>query len=268
MSDMQFLLSYLGPNATAVFTTGVGGYSVGSYCCDNGPGLNLGLHVHDDCNIVHKNRQKLSDFFGVNFAFMNQIHSNIVATFSSSCSDIPTADAIVVTRDSSENIKSADSAMKPFVPTVLVADCTPVLLSDKSGSVSVAVHVGRLGMQTGVLPNAIEKMFDLGVHSRDIYAAIGPSICGNCYEVSEQVYIDCTSKEPSSAWSTPQKTSAINVRKAVRDQLCRYNISHVSDLDICTFENSEFYSYRRNNVCGRQAGFVINKSAFELLNYK
>ncbi|QPK94431.1 peptidoglycan editing factor PgeF [Actinomyces sp. zg-332] len=249
MSNMQFLYAPLGPNSKAVFTTNLGGVSLGSYAGKDDGGLNLGKHVGDDSEKVELNRRQVADFFEVEFAFMDQTHTDIVQI----CEDeysLCNADSIVV-------IHKNRMSERVLVPTVMVADCVPVLLSNRKGDISAAVHVGRQGMVNQILPKTLNKLFEMGIKSEELYAAIGPSICGNCYEVDEKVYVDCVSVEPNSAWLTPQKTDAINVYNAVLDQLSRNNIVNIETVDVCTFEDDRFYSYRRSKVCGRQIGFVL-----------
>lgn len=246
---MHFLYGYLGPNAKAVFTTNIGGNSLGEYSDEQGLGLNLGNHVGDSPEKVSLNRSQVEQYFDVKLAFMDQTHTNIVQCVSEENYSLENADAIIIMSD--KNTKTS------LVPTVMVADCTPVLLANKEGNITAAVHVGRPGMVKQILPKTIEKFLELGVEPGHIYACIGPSICGNCYEVDEQTYVDCVGVEPNSAWVTPQNTNAINVRKAVEDQLKRNKVLNIASVEVCTFENDVFYSYRRAKVCGRQAGFVL-----------
>ena len=68
---------------------------------------------------------------------------------------------------------------------MLVADCTPVLLADPEAGVVGAVHAGRPGMVSGIVDVAVARMRELG--ARDISAVVGPSVCGRCYEVPEEL---------------------------------------------------------------------------------
>lgn len=246
---MQLIPAYLGPNATGIFTTNIKGYSQGEYAGLGCAGLNLADHVGDDSTAVDMNRQLIQQRFGIKLAFMQQTHSDIVQVVQGDDYQLCECDSIV---SNSKELKSQ------YPPAVLIADCTPVLLADESGLLRAAVHVGRKGMQNQILPKTLEYFFQSAVRPEQIYAAVGPAICGNCYPVAEEVYVDCLKDEPGSAWKTPQGLQAVNVRKAVLEQLRRNGVDNITDINICTYENENFYSYRRSEITGRQCGFVLD----------
>ena len=71
---------------------------------------------------------------------------------------------------------------------VLGADCVPVFIVDTEKRVVSAVHAGWKGTVNDIAGAAIEKMkSEFGTCLKDIKAVIGPSICQDCYEVSEDV---------------------------------------------------------------------------------
>jgi len=77
---------------------------------------------------------------------------------------------------------------------VLVADCTPVLLVDRVAGVAAAMHAGRPGMMSGIVGRTVDAMADLGASS--ISAAVGPSVCGRCYEVPEAMRAQAGRDQP------------------------------------------------------------------------
>ena len=72
-----------------------------------------------------------------------------------------------------------------LVLCVLVADCVPVLLTDPVAGVVAAVHAGREGVRTGVVPATLSAMASLGARARHVTALLGPAVCGRCYEVPD-----------------------------------------------------------------------------------
>lgn len=71
---------------------------------------------------------------------------------------------------------------------ILTADCVPVLLHDKRKGVIAAIHAGWKGTAGRIVKKSIEKMAEVyGCDIRDIEAYIGPSICGRCFEVGNEV---------------------------------------------------------------------------------
>lgn len=208
---------------------------------DAGAG-NLALHVGDDGPSVMRRREELNAAAGIaprRFQYMNQVHGNHVAVVESAA-PAPTADAMV-----SRSIPLA----------VMVADCIPlVLVGDGSaGPVLGAVHAGRPGLASGVIPAALDQLRTAG--ARDIRAWLGPSICGNCYEVPAELRADVAAVVPS-AWSTTSwGTPALDLPAGAASQL------EAADVQIeyrgpCTLETDALYSYRRDRQSGRFAGLA------------
>ena len=71
---------------------------------------------------------------------------------------------------------------------VYSADCFGVLLADKNKKAVAAVHSGWRGTVGKIGEVTVRKMVEsFGCRPEDILAAVGPSICQDCYEVSEDV---------------------------------------------------------------------------------
>lgn len=208
-------------------------------------GLNLGGHVGDDRGAVEANRVRLARAFGVgrdHLMFMAQTHGCDVVTVDGPWTgEPPPADALVTTRP--------DLAL-----VVLVADCVPLLLADPAAGVVGAVHAGRPGMTGGIVARALEAMRDLG--ARDIRAAVGPSVCGRCYEVPEQMRDEAAAVSALSATLSWTGTPAIDVAAGVVDQLRRGGVDAVEWVPGCSRESDRLYSYRRRSRTGRFAGVV------------
>jgi YfiH family protein len=206
--------------------------------------LNLGGHVGDDPITVDSNRSLVAKAFGVKrdrLLFMNQRQgADVVVVDGPWEGEAPEADGLVTT--------STDLAL-----AVLVADCTPVLLVDRTAGVAAAVHVGRPGMMSGIVGRAVDAMTDLG--ARSISAAVGPSICGRCYEVPEAMRAHAVKVSPVAAAISWQGTAAIDVAAAVVDQLRARSVA-VQWIAGCSRESQELFSYRRQHRTGRYAGVV------------
>ena len=68
------------------------------------------------------------------------------------------------------------------------ADCLPLFLYDKKNHVAAMAHNGWRGVCSGVAANTVDVMKkSFGTDPDSIVAAIGPCICGNCYEVGEEL---------------------------------------------------------------------------------
>ena len=213
-------------------------------------GWNLALHVGDDPQRVHGHRRQLEGLLGLergrHLAWMNQIHSAVVAT--AQVDEVPEADALVL---------DSRTAGAPAGCCVLVADCVPVLLASRDGALTAAVHAGRRGMLDGVVPATIEFLQRGGVEPADLWAAVGPSICGSCYEVPEDMLALSAQREPACASRTSWGTPGLDVAAGVLAQLERAGVGHISAGQWCTYEDPRFFSYRRDGVTGRLAGVGV-----------
>jgi len=215
------------------FTDRTGGLSTGAFLSRN-----VATHVGDDQETVLSNRAALETLLGLPIQYMNQIHGNVVATVGVEIIAEPTADALVT--------QSVGIGM-----AVMVADCIPLLLA--SSQTVAAVHVGRKGLMNEVALAAIHEMRSHDIS--EITAVVGPSICGECYEVSQDIYDDVSKTFPLAASKTRDGGFALDLSRALIDQLQSLGV-RVVDEGRCTVEESNLYSYRRDGVTGRQVGVV------------
>ena len=214
------------------FTNRHGGYSHGDYAS-----WNLASHVGDDPQSVELNRRKLRERVG-DFATMSQVHGDEVKFLQDLPSSTPTADALIT--DNPE-----------FALVVMVADCIPLLLRSKK--LVAAVHVGRAGLMNSIAIKTVKQMRALG--GEEIIGAIGPSICGRCYEVPQDLQDQVVAIHPDAKSETKTGTPALDLPKALIAALAQVNVS-VGILGGCTLEDEHCFSYRRNRVTGRQAGVI------------
>jgi purine-nucleoside/S-methyl-5'-thioadenosine phosphorylase / adenosine deaminase len=166
--------------------------------------------------------------------------------------DAPRADAIVTDRAG-------------LLLMVRVADCVPVLLSDKEGRVVSAVHAGWRGVVAGVVVSAVDAMTRLGgVDPSCLVAAIGPCIQRDRFEVGSEVaqaFDDIGLSEAVSHRGVDRPH--IDLSAAVAHQLEQAGIGlpQIDRTDRCTYEHAEdFFSHRRDQGrTGRQAALIAVK---------
>ena len=73
--------------------------------------------------------------------------------------------------------------------TVFGGDCPPVYLMDPVRRVAGLVHAGWKGTLGKIPQVAIAQMtVKFGCDPADMYAAIGPGVCVDCYEMGDEVY--------------------------------------------------------------------------------
>lgn len=190
----------------------------------------------DSAETVARNRELLSKITGP-IQFMNQVHGDEVVEVKS-IGDDPTCDALIT--------RAPGIAL-----AVMVADCIPLLLS--SSTVVGAVHVGRRGLMNSVAVKAVDAMRKLGADQ--IHAQLGPSICGRCYEVPQELADEVVAKHPAASSLTNNLTPALDLPRALIADLIASGVTYEASA-ICTLENDEYFSYRRHNITGRNAGVV------------
>lgn len=206
--------------------------------------LNLADHVGDDPAAVEENRERVRRALGVEaLVTMRQVHGRHVAVVDEVDGDPPTADALVTRRPG-------------LALVALVADCTPVLLTDEEAAVVGAVHAGRRGLAAGVLPAAIEAMAGLGARPDRLTAVVGPGICAEHYEVPAAMQAEVAAAAPDAAAATSRGTPALDIRAGLVGQLRAAGVGSWSTLPQCTSETPDCYSFRRDGVTGRFAGMV------------
>jgi YfiH family protein len=144
--------------------------------------LNTGGTVGDDPKLVRLNHEKIFHVFGLDyFSRLDvwQVHGTEIV-----CGESPRAE--------NEPHEKADGILtnKPEITLFMrFADCVPILLWDPVKRVIGLIHAGWQGSSQKITQRAVEKMQKCYQSSpADIFAAIGPSICQNCYEVGQEVF--------------------------------------------------------------------------------
>ena len=164
-------------------------------------------------------------------AVMHQVHGDQVVVIDA-IEKTPTADALVTSN-------------KEIALAVRVADCLPLLMY--SENVVAAVHVGRKGLVNKVAVNAVNQMRKLG--AEEIQGVVGPHICGNCYEVGPELYAQVSADHPATA----AKNNHLNLYAGLVEQLAGISLTN---LNLCTKELPDYFSYRGNDEIGRQVGVI------------
>jgi YfiH family protein len=144
-----------------------------------------------------------------------------------------------------------DVAMMTFY-----ADCVPLLLVDPVHRAAACVHSGWRGTIAGIGTKAVQKMQRrYGSDPAVIVAAIGPSICGDCYEVSGDVAARFSEKYQMEEGDGQNRADGavgrivspgrdghamLNLQEACRANFLRAGLlpEHISVPDICTAENA------------------------------
>lgn len=212
---------------------------------------NLAGHVGDDADAVRVARAALRTVTGTTrLVFTDQVHGcdvlPVPAGLGAGIHEVGRADALVTTEPGT-------------ALAMLVADCLPVLLADSAHGVVGVAHAGRRGLAAGVLTAVVAAMVRLGARPPDLAAVIGPGICGRCYEVPPTLRDEIAAAVPGSASVTRQGTAGIELRAGARAMLAAAGVASITDDPRCTAEDPRLYSFRRDGVTGRFAGWVVRR---------
>jgi len=143
---------------------------------------------------------------------------------------------------------------------VRVADCVPLLFADKTMQIIGVAHSGWKGTLGHIAQRMIHTFVLLGSDPKNIMVAIGPSICGKCYEVGSDI-AQKFDHEFSNGIERRNGRFFIDLRRAILEDLERSGVEkkHVDgDKNFCTYEQDEmFYSYRRKkDQFGEIIGYI------------
>ena len=136
-----------------------------------------------------------------------------------------------------------------LVLATFYADCVPLYFADPVHKAVGLSHSGWRGIGA-VTVKELQKHY--GTRPEDIYAAIGPSICQDCYEVSEDVILEFQKTFSRELWKDifyrkENGKYQLNLWEANRQILLGAGIlpEHISMPNLCTCCNPEFlYSHR------------------------
>jgi YfiH family protein len=143
------------------------------------------------------------------------------------------------------------------VCAVFTADCMPVLLTDRAGSVVAAAHAGWRGLAGGVLEAALAAM---RVEARDVLAWLGPAIGPRAFEVGADVLeAHCAGDPEAMVCFRPFKPGKwlADLYALARRRLVRAGVTSIHGAERCTFsERDIFHSYRRDRGDTRMGTFI------------
>ena len=134
------------------------------------------------------------------------------------------------------------------------ADCYPILLWDPEHHAIGLAHAGWRGTEARVAVQAVEAMTrEFGTDPRRLRAAIGPGICGRCYEVGEEV---ASRFEARFSTRAPDSKFRLDLAAANRAQLEESGVQDIQVMGLCTKETDYLASHRRAPD-GTRCGAII-----------
>lgn len=236
------------PEIYAAFSTRKGGISTGMFSS-----MNLGRTEMDSPENVRRNFELFCDATGIdsrNIVISDQQHTDNIKFVT----EEDRGKGIYVKRDY-EAIDGFITDRKNVALCLLFADCVPVYLYDRVKNVIGLVHSGWKGTKAHISAKAVRMMHEnFGSRSEDITAVIAPSICRDCYEVSEDLLEAFSETFPEKELSEIFRPEAgvpgkymLDLWRANRIVLENAGVAadDIHTTDICTCCNSEFlFSHR------------------------
>lgn len=232
----------------ALLTTrrgGVSSNSKGAYAS-----LNLAMHVNDSPANVAQNRALLRECLPNEPKWLQQVHGATPIWIEQTTMQHPVGDAAL-----SRRLKS--------VCAILVADCLPIFLCDKAGTVVGVVHAGWRGLIAGIIEQSVAAM---RTDTNQLLAWLGPAIGPDHFEVGDEVRAAFVDQDPLAAQAFTAITHYVNpadkkwfadIFLLARQRLESVGISEVYGGGICTYSAPEqFFSYRRDGETGRMAALI------------
>lgn len=235
------------PGVVTFVTTRGGAVGSNPFSTDN-----LGEYTDDAPGRVAANRQRLYRALGFDLlAAPRQVHGVAVAPVTADMLDLP-ADELRRRLDGSDAVMTDRPGVAVAVST---ADCVPVLLYDPEHGACAAVHAGWRGMAAHIVREAVESMQTrYGTRPACLYAAVGPSIGPDCFEVGDEVVEAFCSAgfDPSAVVRRyPSGRAHIDLWAAAVEELtaCGVDLSQIEVAGICTrTRHDEFFSARALGV--------------------
>lgn len=240
----------------SAFSTRLGGVSKGYY-----ESMNLSFDRGDDRDAVLENFRRIAEAIGTdcqNMVLSRQTH---------------TANVRVVTEEDKGKgiLRERDytdvDGLVTNVPGICLvtsyADCVPLYFVDPVKKVIGLSHSGWRGTVGKIGKETVRVMKErFGCDPSDILAAVGPSICQECYEVSADVIEQFKKAFDEKEWESLfyKKTNGkyqLDLWKANEVVFLESGISreHIAVTNVCTHCNSKIlYSHRetgdkRGNLC-------------------
>ncbi len=245
------------------FSSRIGGVSEGILSS-----MNLSFTRGDDPDHVRENFRRIAAAIGFSpedMVFSYQTHTTNVRRMT----EEDRGKGFAKERDY-EDVDGMITDVPGLVLTGFFADCVPLYFVDPVHRAVGLSHSGWRGTVHDIAGNTVSAMQEsFGTDPSDLICAIGPSICQDCYEVSEDVIAIVRENYPEELW--PQlfykknKETAGRSSKDTADSSSKYQLNlweacfqnllragvlpdHITVTDLCTCCNPDlFFSHRASH---------------------
>lgn len=244
------------------FSTRFGGVSEGVYST-----MNLSFSRGDKEEAVRENFRRMAEALDVSmedFVFSRQTHTTNVRVVT----EEDRGKGIVKPLDY-DDVDGLVTNVSGICLSTFYADCVPLFFVDPVHKAIGLSHSGWRGTVGKIGKVTVEKMTEqFGTDPSDVLAAVGPSICQDCYEVSEDVIQQFQENFAKEYWSElfykkENGKYQLNLWKANEIVFREAGISkeHMAITNVCTCCNAErLFSHRASHgKRGNLAAFLAIK---------
>lgn len=244
------------------FSTRVGGVSEG--VCST---MNLSFSRGDDENAVRENFRRMANALDVeedSFVFSQQTHTTNVRKVT-----LEDKGKGLTRQLDYQDVDGLITNVSGLCLSTFYADCVPLYFVDPVQKAIGLSHSGWRGTVGKIGCVTVQKMQEeYGSNPEDIIAAIGPSICQGCYEVSEDVIVEFQNHFDKKYWEElyykkENGKYQLNLWKANEIVLAEAGIlkEHIAVTNLCTCCNHEMlFSHRATQgKRGNLAAFLALK---------
>lgn len=246
--------------ADHLFSTRLGGVSRGYL-----GSMNLSYTRGDEKANVDENFRRIGRLLGRrpdDFVFTDQTHTANVKAVTRD----DKGKGIVRERDYTD-VDGLITNERGIVLSAFFADCVPLFFVDPVRRAIGLSHSGWKGTLQKIGKVTVEAMErEFGSKPADIVAAVGPSICGSCYEVGEEVadgFRQAFSGGEKLLLDKGDGKYLLDLWEANRNVMLEAGIleEHISITDICTCCNPDFlFSHRASHgKRGNLGAFLVLK---------
>ena len=202
----------------------------------------------------------LNDFFGLEiqnpsmFVTTNKLESEETAScVQTHSNNVKYIDKPGIYRNVDGLVTNLENKIKLVIQT---ADCVPIFITDLKKKNVGLVHSGWKGTANSIIISAISIFINEGSDIKDISVYLGPCIKKCCYEIKDDV-----SKFFDNKFIIKKnKMQFLDLESKIFDDVLKIGLTEkkLFKSNICTFENKNFCSFRRDNKnSGRMYSYLI-----------
>ena len=222
-------------------------------------GFNACHYTGDTDEHVAQCREQLCAMLGIdrdNLIIPRQTHSLNVAVI----------DTIPFNAEKLENVDAIVTTLSGVAIAINTADCVPLVFADDMNKVIGVAHSGWKGTVGRIASKTVATMLECGASLSHIKVAMGPCICGDCFEVGYEVVEQFVNNgfdssqvilnhyQPRPHIDLPQACRQALIEIGIRDE----NIQLPTHCSRCNPQ--KFFSARRLGInSGRTLTVVMNK---------